>query len=115
MDTATGTGVGFAEDKAYARIVHCLLSGARLVTDLDDTAFGRLNLVAQTVCEIHTHTLSHHSLNVRVSVSLESFPKDGLGRRPEGWQNQAHQMALETAGTLLDAYLLPGSRPEIRG
>lgn len=113
MDTATSTGVGFAEGKAYARIVHCLQSGARVVTDLDDIAFGTLNRVTEaSFCPIHT--LLHPSLNVRVEISLESFPQGRLGRRPEGWQNQASQMALEAAGTLLDARLI-GPRVEARG
>ena len=113
MDTATSSNVGFAEGIAYARIVHCLRSGERVVTDLDDTAFGTLNRVTkETYCPIHT--LLHSSLNVRVGISLESFSQDGLGRRPEGWQKLASQMALEAAGTLLDAHLI-GPRVEARG
>ena len=68
MDTTTSSNVGFAEDKAYARIVHCLQSGERVVTDLDDTAFGPLNILGQpTVCEIHT--LYHPSFLVHAQRS----------------------------------------------
>lgn len=113
MDTTTGTGVGFAEGKAYARIVHCLQTGVRQVTELDDTAFGPLNNVTiEVICPIHTQY--HPALNIRVEVSIKDILKDGFGRRPEGWQETAGQRALGLAGPILDAYL-SGSRPEIRG